>query len=110
MRLRAETRAAQRPWRRDPTGSRAAPCAPCPQHRAQQRLDALQGPAALQRLVDHWIERALIVEHATHDASEECGLGGQVLRALDLAADPVAFEFRENLVQWRRRNVHLIER
>ena len=49
-------------------------------------------------------------DHAADDVAEECGLGRQILLALDLAADPVAFEFGQDLVQRRRREIHLIER
>src|SRR5215213_9616124 len=69
------------------------------QHRAQQCLDTLQGPAAGQRLVDHRIELALIVEHTAHHAAEERRLSGQILRALDLPPDPVALELGQDLVE-----------
>ena len=59
---------------------------------AQDRLDALERPAFRQRLVDHRIELALLAHHAGDDVAEERGLGREILRALDLAADPVAFE------------------
>ena len=41
---------------------------------------------------------------------EERLLGGQILRALDLAADPVAFELGEDFVQARAGEIHLVER
>ena len=79
------------------------------QHRAQQRLDALERPAAGERLVDQRVEPALIVQHAAHDAAEERGFGRKILRALDLAPDPVALELGQDVIQWRRRDIHLVE-
>jgi hypothetical protein len=81
--------------------------------RSTARISAstrFQRPAALKRPVDHRIERALVVEHAAHDAAEERGLGRQILRAFDLAADPVALELGEDLVERRCGDVHLVKR
>src|ERR1039457_6294211 len=80
------------------------------QRRAQHRLDALERPAFRQRLVDDRVELALLAHHAGHDVAEERGLGRQILRALDLAAEPVALEFGEDLVQAGAGEVHLVER
>jgi len=38
------------------------------------------------------------------------GFGGEILRALDLAAEPVAFEFGEDLVQTGAGEIHLVQR
>ena len=80
------------------------------QRRAQHRLDALERPALRQRLVDQRIELALLAHHAGDDVAEERRLGRQILRALDLAAEPVAFEFGEDLVEAGAGKVHLVER
>ena len=53
---------------------------------------------------------ALLAHHAADDVAEESRLGGKILIALDLAADPVALELREDLVKGRAGHVHLIER
>src|SRR5450631_4941735 len=84
--------------------------AACAQRRAQHRLDALERPAFRQRLVDDRVELALLAHHAGHDVAEERGLRRQILRALDLAAEPVALEFGEDLVQAGAGEVHLVER
>src|SRR6202011_2188411 len=41
---------------------------------------------------------------------EEGGLGGQILRSLALAAEPMALELGEDFVERRAGDVHLIER
>ena len=80
------------------------------QHRAQHRLDALERPALRQRLVDQRIELALLAHHAADDVAEERRLGRQILRALDLAAEPVALELGEDFVQAGAGEIHLVER
>ena len=55
----------------------------------------LSGQPFCKRLVDHRIEPALLGDHAADDVAEERGLRRQVFVALDLAADPVALEFRQ---------------
>src|SRR5207302_2323144 len=49
-------------------------------------------------------------DHALDDSAEEGGLGRQVLRALDLAAEPMAFELGQDFVHRGAGDVHLIER
>ena len=56
------------------------------------------------------IERALLAHHAADHVAEERGLGRQILLALDLAADPMAFEFGQDVVEPRAGDIHLIER
>ena len=73
------------------------------QHRAQDRLDALERPGLRQRVVDQRIELALLAHHAADDVAEERGLRRQILLAFDLAADPVALELGQDLVQAGRR-------
>ena len=80
------------------------------QHRAQDRLDALERPGLRQGVVDQRIELALLAHHAADDVAEEGGLGRQVLLAFDLAADPVALELGQDLVQSGRCDVHLVQR
>ena len=63
-----------------------------------------------QCLVDQRIERALLAQNAGDDIAEERGLGGKILRAFNLAPDPVDFEFGEDVVEARTGDVHLIER
>src|SRR5262249_19290522 len=74
------------------------------------RLNALERPAAGERLVDHRIEAALLAHHARDHVAEERRLGRQILRAFHLAADPVTLELGQNLVQAGAGDVHLIER
>ena len=73
------------------------------QDRAQHGLDALERPALRQRRVDHRIELALLGHHAADDVAEERGLRRQIFIALDLAADPMALELRQDVVQRGRR-------
>ena len=80
------------------------------QDRAQHGLDALERPAFLQGLVDHRIELALVFDHAADHVAKMRGLRRQIFLALDLAADPVALELRQRLVDRRRRQIHLVER
>ncbi len=80
------------------------------QHRAQHRLDALERPAARQRRVDLRIEPALLAHHAADDVAKERGFRRPVLRALDLAAEPMALELGQDLVEPGAGEVHLIER
>ena len=81
-----------------------------PQHRAQHRLDALERPAARQRGVDLRIEPCLLAHDAADDVAEKCRLRRPILRALDIAAEPMAFELGQNLVQAGAGKVHLVER
>src|SRR6516164_9843459 len=62
------------------------------QDRAQNRIDPLQRPALRQRLVDQRIEPGLVAHDARDDVAKEGGFCGKVFLALDLAAEPVAFE------------------
>src|SRR5262249_28281226 len=80
------------------------------QHRAQDRFDALERPALRQHLIDQRIEAALLPHHARNDVAKEGRLGGQILRTLDLATDPMALELGEDVVQARAGDVHLVER
>src|SRR6516165_7545170 len=80
------------------------------QHRAQDGIDPLQRPTSRQRLVDQGIEFRLIAHHARDDVAEEGGFRRQIFFPFDLAAEPVAFEFGENVVDARAGNVHLVER
>ncbi len=52
----------------------------------------------------------LIAHHAGHHVAEERRLGRQIFVALDLAAEPVAFEFGEDVVDAGAADVHLIQR
>ena len=70
----------------------------------------LSGQLLRQRLVDQRIELALLAHHAGDDVAEEGGLGGEILLAFDLAADPVAFELGEDFVHAGAGDVHLVER
>src|SRR6185437_9411719 len=79
-------------------------------HRAQDRLDALERPAAIERRVDHRVERPLLAHHAADNIAKVRRLSRHVLRALDLAAEPVAFEFGHDLVQAGTGQIHLIQR
>ena len=80
------------------------------QHRAQHRLDALERPASGQRRVDLRVELALLAHHAADDVAKVGGLRRPVLRAFDLAAEPVAFEFGHDLVEAGAGKIHLIKR
>ncbi len=53
---------------------------------------------------------ALLAQHAGDDIAEEGGFGREILRALDLAADPVALELGEDFVEAGAGDIHLIER
>ena len=55
------------------------------------------------------IELALFAHDAADDIAEERGFRGQVLRALDLAADPMALEFGHDVVHAGAGDVHLVE-
>ena len=81
-----------------------------PQYRAQHRVDALERPAAGERRVDLRIERPLLAHDAGDDVAKERGLGRQILRALDLAAEPMAFELGQDLVDAGPGQIHLVER
>ncbi len=71
----------------------------------------LSGQLLLQRLVDQRIKLELLAHHARRPRRGKRCLGrGQILRALDLAAEPVTFEFRQDLVQAGAGEVHLVER
>src|SRR5262249_13141362 len=61
-------------------------------------------------LIDQRIEAALLPHHARNDVAKEGRLGGQILRTLDLATDPMALELGEDVVQARAGDVHLVER
>ena len=61
----------------------------------------LSGQPFCKRLVDHRIEPALVVDHAADDVAEMSGFRRQIFVALDLAADPVAFELRQDLIERR---------
>ena len=52
----------------------------------------------------------LIAHHAGHDVAEERGLGRQIFVALDLAAEPVALELGEDVVDPGAADIHLVER
>src|SRR5262249_46643204 len=80
------------------------------QHRAHDRLDALERPSGGERLVDQRIEPTLLRRTAADDLAEERGLGRKVLLALDLAAEPVALELGQDIVEALARNIHLVER
>ena len=67
------------------------------QDRAHQRLDALQRPALGERVVEAAVDGELILLHARDDVAEEGELGGVVLIALDLLADPMRLEFGEDV-------------
>src|SRR3569623_298728 len=77
---------------------------------AQHRLDALERPALLQRFVDLRVKHALLAHHTGDDVPKERRFRRQILRALDLAAEPVAFELGENVVEAGAGHVHLIQR
>src|SRR5882757_7919663 len=81
-----------------------------PQHRAQNRVDPLQRPALRQSVIDQGIEFGLVAHHAGHDVAEERGFGRQILVALDLVAEPVAFELGEDVVDAGAADVHLVQR
>ena len=81
-----------------------------PQHGAQHRLDALERPAARQRRVDLRVEACLFTHDAMDDVAEERRLGRLILRALDLAAEPMALELGHDLVEPGAGKIHLIER
>ena len=80
------------------------------QHRAQHRLDALERPAARERRVDLRIELALLAHHAADDVAEIGGFRRPVLRAFDLAAEPMAFELGHDVVKAGAGKIHLIKR
>jgi hypothetical protein len=77
--------------------------------RPHQSLDALQRPALRQRGVDGAVDGDLIFEHAADDGAKERGVGGFILIALDLLADPVRLELGEHVFEARARDLHLIE-
>src|ERR1700756_5599861 len=83
---------------------------PGPQYRAQDRVDPLQRPALRQGLVDEGIELGLIAHHPGDDVAEESGFSRKILVAFDLAAEPMALELRENVVDPCTRDIHLVER
>ena len=56
------------------------------------------------------IERALVVDDATDQLAKIGALGRQILLAFDFAADPMAFELRQDLVEAGAGDIHLIER
>src|SRR5579871_4769073 len=80
------------------------------QHRAQDRVDPLQRPALRQRLVDQGIELGLVAHDAGDDIAEEGGFGRQIFLTLDLAAQPVAFELGEDVVDAGASDIHLVKR
>ena len=51
-----------------------------------------------------------VFDHAGDDVAEERCFRRQILLALDLAAEPMAFELRQDLVEAGARHVHLVER
>src|SRR5262249_21144049 len=59
---------------------------------------------------DQRIEHTLLAHDAADHVAEERSLGRQVLLALDFAADPVALEFSQDVVQAGAGDVHLVER
>src|SRR5262245_3271073 len=81
-----------------------------PQSRAQNRFDALKRPAFRQRLIDQGIEISLFAHHARYNVAKERRLSRKILRALDLAAHPVALEFGKDFVEAAAGQIHLIER
>src|SRR4051812_32331482 len=83
---------------------------PCPQHRAQDRFDALQRPALRQRLVDQRIELLLVAHDAGNDVAEERRFRREICIALDLVAEPVALELRKNVVDAGTTDIHLVQR
>ena len=80
------------------------------QHRAQHRFDALERPAAGERRVDLRVKRSLFPHDAGDDVAKESGFRRQILRALDLAAEPMAFELGEDFVDAGAGEIHLVER
>src|SRR6266404_157690 len=80
------------------------------QHRPQDRVDPLQRPALRQRIVDQRIELDLIAHHPGDHVAEKRRLRRQIFLAFDLVAEPVAFEFGENVVDARAADIHLIKR
>src|SRR3954464_7088017 len=82
----------------------------CPQYNAQQRVDRVQPPTLLQRIVNQRIELGLVAHHAGHHVLEERSLRRQIFVAFDLIAEPVAFELGKDVVDPRTRDVHLVER
>ena len=70
----------------------------------------LSGQPCDKRRVDQRIEPALLAHDAADDVAEERRFGRQILRALDLAAEPMALELGEDLVQAGAGDVHLVER
>ena len=80
------------------------------QHGAQYRLYSLERPIACQRGVDLRIEPALFAQDTGHDVAEISGFRRSVLDALDLAAEPMAFEFGQDLVQAGAGKIHLVKR
>src|ERR1051326_2557986 len=80
------------------------------QYGAQQRLHALERPPARECAIDQRIEAALLAQEAADDLTKEPGLGRQIFRTLDLAAEPVALELRQDVVERGRRDIHLVER
>src|SRR6185369_10907583 len=62
------------------------------------------------RVIDQRIEPGLIAHHAGDDVAKEGGFRRQIFFALDLAAEPVAFELGEDVVDPRATDIHLIER
>ena len=80
------------------------------QYRAQHRLDALERPAARQRGIDLRIEPALLAHDAADDVAKKGRFRRPVLRAFDLAAEPMALELGQNLVQAGAGEVHLVKR
>src|SRR5690242_7677962 len=83
---------------------------PCPQHRAQDRIDPLQRPAFRQRVIDDGIQLCLVAHHARHNVAEEGSFRRQVFLALDLVAEPMALELGENVVDAGARDIHLVQR
>src|SRR5450830_1509240 len=80
------------------------------QRGAQHRFDTLERPAFCQRFVDQRVELALLAHHTGDNVAEERRLGWKILRSLDFAAEPVALELGEDLVQAGAREIHLVER
>ena len=80
------------------------------QHRAQHRLDAFERPAAAQRIVDLRIEPALLADDAADNVAEKGRFRRPVLRAFNLAAEPMVLELRQDFVQAGADEVHLIKR
>ena len=70
----------------------------------------LSGQPRVKRSVDLRIEPGLLAHDAADNVAKEGNFRRPVLRAFDLAAEPMALELGQNLVQPGAGEVHLIER